>query len=307
MALQHVVSKKPFSRLPVAKIPHRIPSGTWVPYEIIVDNSGNQNTLSNYQILLNIVNDSRFFQDVQNRKYLEFYDSDLEPLNHYVEEWDTINNNAKIWIKTPYIPAGEKKKIYLAVNPFRTEDLSDGSKVFDFFDDFDILDTSKWSIESGSPTVSDSILNFTASVIRSVQEFSYPIILEFKASIEDNYNSFNRLENAVSGNHIQFTRGAVYPNHVETAVAGTRYILSVGIDLFDGTFHIYKIYWKNNKVLWYLDESLANSQTDPAKIPTDNMTIVLASSGTYTPYSLCDWVRVRKYADPEPTVSYVKI
>ena len=114
-------------------------------YEITIDNSSNPNELTDYQILLSIENDPTFFEDCEgNQTFLEFYDEDQETLlSHYVEEWDTTNNNAKIWIKIPQIPASSTKKIYLKINKARTEDLSNPEQTFDFFDDFS-GDLSKW-------------------------------------------------------------------------------------------------------------------------------------------------------------------
>jgi len=122
-------------------------------YEITIDNTNNANDLTDYQILLEITNDPQFFEDCSyDQKYLEFYDEDKTTLlNHYVELWDTVNYNAKIWIKVPSIQANSTKKIYLRINKGRTEDLSNGDATFDFFDDFEdgVIDTSKWTVISG--------------------------------------------------------------------------------------------------------------------------------------------------------------
>jgi len=107
-------------------------------YEITIDNTLNSNALTDYQILLNVSNDSVFFATIQDRKYMEFYDEDkITLLSHYVELWDTTNYNAKIWIKIPSIPANRTKKIYLKVNTERTEDLSNVNNVFPLYDDFE--------------------------------------------------------------------------------------------------------------------------------------------------------------------------
>jgi len=106
-------------------------------YEITINNSQNNNTLTDYQVLLNISNDSVFFSTIQDKKFMEFYDEDKQTLlNHYVELWDAQNYNAKIWIKIPNITASSTKKIYLKKNSSRTTDLSNGKNVFCIFEDF---------------------------------------------------------------------------------------------------------------------------------------------------------------------------
>ena len=109
-------------------------------YEITINNSQNNNTLTDYQVLLNISNDSTFFNTITDKKFMEFYDTDKATLlNHYVELWDAQNYNAKIWIKIPNIPANSIKKIYLKRNFTRTTDLSNGKNVFCIFEDFGVL------------------------------------------------------------------------------------------------------------------------------------------------------------------------
>ncbi len=117
-------------------------------YEITIDNSLNPNGLTDYQVLLNISRDSQFFKDCQNNPHaFYFMNEDLTAkIPFFREEWDTVNYNARIWLKVPSIPANETVKLYMLINPNRTIDESNPYNTFDFFDDFlgTSLDTTKW-------------------------------------------------------------------------------------------------------------------------------------------------------------------
>ncbi|MEM3771826.1 MAG: DUF2341 domain-containing protein, partial [Candidatus Micrarchaeia archaeon] len=108
-------------------------------YKVKIDNSNNPSDLTDYQILINVVNDATFFNTFANSHvFMEVYDSDgITPLSFYVEEWDQTNKNAKIWVKVPFIPANSIKYIYLRYNGKRTTTLSNGPNTFVFFDDFE--------------------------------------------------------------------------------------------------------------------------------------------------------------------------
>ncbi|RLF66849.1 MAG: hypothetical protein DRN30_01385 [Thermoplasmata archaeon] len=81
-------------------------------------------------------------------------------LPYWIENWDSANQQATIWVKVPSIPASGTATIYMYYgNPDATSE-SNGDEVFDFFDDFDgtELDTSKWSSD-GTVSVSQGQLH----------------------------------------------------------------------------------------------------------------------------------------------------
>ncbi|RKX53792.1 MAG: hypothetical protein DRP50_05325 [Thermotoga sp.] len=105
-------------------------------YKVTIDNTGGA-SLSDYQILIAINNDTGFFADCDSKKAaIRIYDSDkTTPLSYWIEEWDTYIKNARIWVKVPSIPADDKKYIYVSIDTSRTEDASDGDATFLFYSD----------------------------------------------------------------------------------------------------------------------------------------------------------------------------
>lgn len=302
------------------KIPHYI-----LPpfvYEITINNTQNNNTLSNYQILLNVSNDSLFFNTIQDKKFMEFYDSDQETLlNHFTELWDATNYNAGIWIKVPQIQASSSKKIYLKCNTNRTVDLSDPNNVFDFFDDFNTgtLDSNKWEVVSGSWSIENYELHTnsgTGSYIR-IKNFTFtnheiivkikwlgggffetaPFVRAVYGNEQQNrlfhdftsYYAFapQRLFEIYNGSTVNLTQyGNVRPS---TDTWYTFYTKAVGNVLYGKILPPYPNYLTQNIV--YLTSGVCG--------------LMVHSQGTV--HAHFDDIKIRKATVPEPTISYTKI
>ncbi|MHC1611626.1 MAG: DUF2341 domain-containing protein [Candidatus Methanospirareceae archaeon] len=294
-----------------------------IEYEITIDNSANPNNLTDYQILLQITNDPQFFEDCKNnRVFLEFYDEDgITPLNHYVEEWDPINYNAIIWIKVPSIPANSTKKIYMRVNTERTEDLSNPEAVFNWFDDFEgtELDTNKWVLTSFNYSIGNSILTAKSGTLRTnIGVGSFPEhILEAKVryigSPNGKFGVFGATQDAGvdnagsgSGDHHNYMVLCSYSDwygwgwDFAGSYGRTQAPLSVNEWAVIGIAVGIQAYWfKNYQV-----------QHTVSKVLSGAWRIIIgdddAGGGEY-PDMQFDWVRIRKFTDPEPSISYQKL
>ena len=66
---------------------------------------------------------------------------DEEVLPHWVENFDTVNKIAKIWVKVPEVPANGSVVIWMYYGNPSAEDISDGSGVFEKFSDFTKTET----------------------------------------------------------------------------------------------------------------------------------------------------------------------
>jgi hypothetical protein len=78
---------------------------------------------------------------------IEFGDADLNGYPYWIEEGTCNTANTRIWVKLTTIPAGSKQIYMFYGNPTATS-ISNGSKVFLFFDDFSTADTSKFTYGS---------------------------------------------------------------------------------------------------------------------------------------------------------------
>jgi len=81
---------------------------------ITIDNTANPNTLTNYQVLVNLDTASLISQGKMNQSCsdIRFTDSDGSLISYWTES-GCNSANTKIWVKVPSIPASATKVIYL--------------------------------------------------------------------------------------------------------------------------------------------------------------------------------------------------
>ena len=136
------------------------------PAFIIQLDNPNSQSYNDIQVCLNITNDSKFdyfWTNIldTNCSNVKFVDPNTgKELPYWIEEIDTANRKAKIWIKHPKILSGNNNYVYLYFFKDKVNS-PDGNAVFEFFDDFDgaSLDTSKWQLSGHVSTyVRNSIL-----------------------------------------------------------------------------------------------------------------------------------------------------
>jgi len=285
----------------------------------IVEQSGKD--LMDYQIRIEIT-DEEFFSKCTDQKFVEFYDEDKQTLlPHYTELFDTANKKAIFWVKVPSIPANGTKMIYLNINIERTEDLSDPEAVFDFWDDFEggSLDTSKWNLVKGTEGsnvfVQDGELKVTSNavLIQSAKTFNQGIIVETKHRVvsyvqyghiclgirETTSKNFEILIWS-SGTRL-YADGTIYPsdgNYDYAIPTDTPKLIQIAVKDNQGTF---KIISEDGTV------ELTDTQTTTA---ADFVITLVERPDSYIEGSMeayWDWVRVRKYTDPEPSVTVIKL
>lgn len=293
-----------------------------IEYEITIDNSNNPNDLTDYQILLEINNDEQFFEDCNyNKIYLEFYDEDKTTLlNHYVEEWDTENYNAKIWIKVPNIPANSTKKIYLKINVERTEDLSNGEATFDFFDDFEDGDISDWTIYSGPWGITTDAYEGNYAIYKDVnanddkcgKQFvydrtQYDVIITLYFKLIENAgtvpDSFVLRDLDTDSGYLFHLGRAGTASSIKTWESGSigETLASAGSGITANQWYKIEIILRQNGDLVFRDGTGAEiTATDSTYMQFDEFTLRFYRS------AIADYIIARKYTDPEPTVTYTR-
>jgi len=285
----------------------------------IVEQSGKD--LTDYQVKVEIT-DEEFFNKCVDQKYVEFYDEDKQTLlAHYTELFDTANKIAVFWVKVPSIPANGTKYIYLNINTERTEDLSDPSKVFDLWDDFsgDSLDTSKWEVEfrGNSYSVSNGILHIDdsdsgtdKSLFYSKNTVDKPVIVEMRAR-----GSNSRIGTLAVDKAQDFIRWHWLWLGDKNGLSDVKYsdttqsIESYGVD-----FTTYENEWHYFKTIFNGDHAKGYVRNEQRGIESTVEYTFGRSLGTYQVGFACyytvmevDWIKVRKYTDPEPSVTVIRL
>jgi len=262
------------------------------------------------------ITDQRFFDDAQNKREAVRVWSLPWKLPYWIEKWDSQNEQAKVWVKVPKIPANGSVDLYIYYGSPTAESESNGEAVFEFFDDFegDSLDTSKWDTTGGGTIqVQNGILSIYSGIQRgwegiySKQTFTEGTVLRLKSKM-DNANP------GVSGHgkNIGFSQrlfesdqdeatfdwnsatGKYMTTTTNDGVCNTKDSPLSFLNWFIGEIH----YISQSLVRFYGDDTLLNEHT--TEIPDEPMPVSISSAGSG--YSYVDWIAVRKYAEQEPTV-----
>ena len=119
--------------------------GEWKYYREIMIKENSGDSLSNYQVLIELTGNNFPEEAKPNGDDIRFTDSNGNELSYWIEAWDSGANSAKIWVKVPSIPANGETKIKMWYENPGASAVSSGDATFDFFDDFESGDFRKWS------------------------------------------------------------------------------------------------------------------------------------------------------------------
>ena len=298
-----------------------IPALTWYfknwlfRRKIIINNTVNTQTLLDYQVPINITYDSNMqpdFSDVRFTWYNASDGSEIE-IPYWIET--KINSSwAYVWVKVPQIPASDYTTIYVyyGSTTLPVGSKSNGDLTFNFFDDFagDIFDPNKWAavdnftLQNGY-AITDLTSGFVGAYITSSYNLSSTYIAEML------FMFYNRNYNYDAGSIDEYLdNDNLYSANVrwDGGIGQTEIRVKTA-----GTTTVYEKSYPTAVGVWY---KLAIVRNDTNNIKSFvNEQLQLAVSATYLGSNSIlrisawesdikvDWVRVRKYAYPEPTYS----
>lgn len=213
----------------------------------------------------------------------------------------------EFWVKVPQIPK-DGTTIYLYYGNPQAKDLSNGDKVFEFFDDFNsqVLDEQKWQFLSdlkGAGSLKDGKLNLLDSEIKSVQFSLKPkSVIEFKAHTLDAYTDIQAVLNELVFYSSNFS-GA---KHAIAKNGQVKKNLDVPLEI--GKDYLYQISYLDGKLVFSRRPSKGNKAclTFPSLPSGKTLVLSLKSTSTsdYRKGAYFDWIRVRPSLEAKPyTVS----
>jgi len=140
--------------------------GFYYRRNITINNTANSNTLTDYQVAINLTYSSNMQPDFSDIRFTDTSDS---LLSYWIES--KVNSQwAYVWVKVPYIPASSYATIYVYYgNTTPVTSLSNGDATFLLFDDFlgTTLNTSKWGVAKSSVVGDTSSSGFTVTQVSS--------------------------------------------------------------------------------------------------------------------------------------------
>ena len=121
--------------------------GDWKYYKEITVKENSGKSLTDYQVLVELKPANFPAKAKSDGSDLRFEDASGKELNYWIEEWN-YPNNAKIWVKVPSIPANGETKIKMYYGNPSASAVSDGDKVFEFFDNFSVDTSSNYAVDN---------------------------------------------------------------------------------------------------------------------------------------------------------------
>jgi len=235
--------------------------------------------------------------------------------DYWIEHDESGNPQNYVWVKIDSLPASNTKTIYAIKESGFSPN---GDAVFDFFDDFESLDLSKWNIYNsgyGTHSISNSIITIDSTSsskyyeLQSDTVYSYPLVFDifFRVGTEEEYWLTGMSDLAPDNSYIGSGLDQLFigdpsyttPTSFFNAREGPYTAYDVGLSVTN--WRVYTGIWTNTQTIHKLDYG-AVSQTITSNVPLDNMGFRLGVKGDVD-YIKVDWVRVRKYTATEPTVS----
>ncbi|MCL5094312.1 MAG: DUF2341 domain-containing protein [Patescibacteria group bacterium] len=250
-------------------------------------------------------NDGGFFQRIKSDgSDIRFTDSDgTTELSYWIESLNnsTTAKNYKIWTKVPSIPASSTKTIYKYYGNASATSSSNGTNTFEFFDDFEAGNLSKWTV-TGSPTTGASYAysgNYGARVFGDYQTnyirktySTSPAVIEWNEKYIGGY-----WYGGVSGTNPRLI-GISDPLTTYNIYDGT---YQTGGQITNGTsWHKYKTVIGPSSTTYHADNSAALYTTSAST--NYSQVLFYTGNGATTGDAYVDNVFVRKYASSEPTV-----
>ncbi len=284
--------------------------GTWQYYRDISVGENSGSTLSAYQVLVQLSGANFPTSARSDGADVRFTDASGNELSYWIESWDYSGRSAKIWVKVPNIPASAATTIRMYYGNPSAGSSSSGDATFDLYDDFSgtSLDASKWN-NSGTISVSSGELSlYGLGWIKSNAEFGENIIEEARSKAGGGVGYYIGFRNdAVTKYiHVRGSNGAD-PFHWDTN-NGITYHGSNDLDPiapYDTAYHLWKLE-KNGIVSAKIYQDGILKYNLNQDLPSASGLKAFFMGGEYVGvyyYTYVDWVRIRKYASSEPTLT----
>jgi len=249
-------------------------------------------------------------------------DDGTTEIPYWIEKWDSQNQEATIWVKVPSIPANGSTTIYMYYGNPSATDASDGDAVFEFFDDFEgsSLDASKWNTynytSEGACTISNGAARLHDCEIISNTYTITDGVMEAKVKIEEKEGSIFARASANTNDAFAHSYGLSSGSFGSSSVWNLAITKDIANQVYDttealvGEWLLLRFTLNGTNVraerYKYADMSPNGSVLETTLTGHDSGYIGLRVYGYSTidhRTAYYDWVRVRKYADPEPTAS----
>jgi len=119
--------------------------GSWAYYKEIIVKENSGKTLTDYQVLVELNSANFDFSKAKSDGSDIRFSLNGEELNYWIEEWNPYAKKAKIWVKVPHIPANGEVKIKMYYGNPDAVSKSNGKLTFLYYESFE-EGLSDWNI-----------------------------------------------------------------------------------------------------------------------------------------------------------------
>jgi len=279
-------------------------------YRQPINISNTAGDLTNYQVKidLNSSNVGSNFNWSNNGSDIRFTNSTDDELNFWIESWDLTANTSTIWVNMTSLPNNTNTTIYMYYGNPSASSASDGEATFEFFDDFPgtSLDSNKWSGDTSYASVSNSELSYGGKTGGTPFIYSTlltpPMIMEGKIKL-----AYSGAGNSICG--FRNADGSDYAlgniqgdlNEITTKKDGSK--TSANSNWENNVYMQFKLVLSSSEAHFYKDNVERQNSPITTNVPVDPMGVAFGAGWDSATRVYSDYVFVRKYADPEPTVS----
>lgn len=233
---------------------------------------------------------------------IRFADTYGVELKHYRESY-TAFSTAKFWIK---LPANENKIIMYYGNG-GVASASSGSDVFEFWNDFDSLSTSVWTVGGVGHSISNSILTIQSSIgsgyIESKTTFAPGSLVEMRVAHQSGQRGpFGfRSANTEKAAAWQGAAGGLLTDHLFAHNGSSGDWDDDGVNRSGAAYNIYGVAQITAGPKYYVNYSYRGeiTTTEPGAVNLPIQFYAYSGEG----YLKVDWVRIRQYSATEPTLT----
>jgi hypothetical protein len=299
--------------------------GSWLARRpITVDNTGNPQNLSGYQVFVNVTYESGMNSNFSDIRFVQYLNGTGISLPYCIED-KTDGSFANVWVNVSRVGANDKTTIYLYCKNRSAKSQSNGDDTFLFFDDFgDGVYTDRWhpanASYKGTFSESGGFLTLQAqssgpgyAILQSNKTLTGPFVSEWRFQRYGVVSGPRFIEyvdpyDEMSHHGLWYRNlGSDWAIGAVRSFAGQNEIYSF-CGKADNDFHVFKglvhnqtfqVFRGDRLYDWARNDSLAlNRSVDDVQFFFD-----LFSHQDASDTSIYDWVRVRAYSPKEPGIS----
>jgi len=275
---------------------------------VTITNNVDQN-LTDYQIKIvldtaSLISQGKMRSDCGD---IRFTDLSNNLLPYWLREGTCNNASTEIWVRVPSIPANSSTTIRLWYRNPIAQSMSNGELVYEFFDNFTTLNTTKWStFNSPTISISDGIIQISSTGANCVgiRTTLFPVLTNMRLEAKLNSTQVNYWSEFCGA---KSEGGSLCPAQrvygADITIYHARETTSTGSEIWKaplGSLSTFpKITWTKlgTNHSFYYNDVLKHTRTITSTLT--NTFVIAECGGT----SWVDYIIVTKHVSPEPSIS----